>query len=210
MKTPLRLAVLQHHPAEGPGRIRSWARARGHELSLVSAWTGMAALPPADALLLLGGPANLDAAPDWLVQELALLRPWVREGRPVFAICLGAQILAQLLGGAVRPLPQAENGWHRVDFADGRRLWAQQWHEQGIALPDGCSATASSSLCAVQAFGRGRQRGLQFHPEWDPATVADLHQHFGADCPLAQAPEPDREAALAAWFEDELDDWLRA
>lgn len=210
MKPSLQLAVLQHHPAEGPGRLRAWARDRGHGLEVLPAWTGMRTLPEADALVLLGGPANLDAAPPWLEQELELLRPWVATGRPLFGICLGAQILAQLLGGQVRQMAAWETGWQPIAFEDGRSLQALQWHEQGMVLPAGWPIRARSPACPVQVFGQGRQRGVQFHPEWDAATVADLHQAFGADCPLPKVLDPVLDAAIAQWFEAELDHWVRA
>ena len=59
-----RIAVLQHHRAEGPGRIAAWARERGVGLELTFPEHAPSPEPGDgfDALILLGGPHSAIAS----------------------------------------------------------------------------------------------------------------------------------------------------
>jgi GMP synthase-like glutamine amidotransferase len=210
---PARIVVLQHHPAEGPGRLADWAAQRGHSLRVVQAW---ASNEPdidasADALVLLGGPWHLGEAPAWFLPEQRAVQAWVDTGRATLGICLGSQLLAQCLGGHVIPLAVPEAGWLPVQFDDGQALQVLHWHEQAVVLPRAAVRRARSAGCEVQAFEHGpTQRGLQFHPEWDAASVDRLNAAFGAASPLPREHDAARHAAVEAWFFAYLDDWMAA
>lgn len=208
-----RIAVLQHHPAEGPGRIAAWARARGIELELV--FPERTPPPGPDdgfgALILLGGPHSAIAAPAWLRAERAATARWLASGKPILGICLGAQILAQALGAAVRALPRPETGWTEVRFDDGRTQAFLQWHDDAFDLPPGARLRATSADCACQMFDHGPRRvGVQFHPEWDAGQVAALHQAFGSACPLPRLDDAVLQREASRWLEALLDDWAAA
>ncbi len=208
-----RIPVLQHHRAEGPGRIAAWARERG--IGLETLFTEHAASPEPgdgfDALVLLGGPHSAIAAPDWLCAERAAVGRWLASGKPMLGICLGAQILAQALGAEVRALPRPETGWTDVRFDDGRTRAFLQWHDDAFDLPRGARGRAASADCACQMFDHGPHRiGLQFHPEWDAAQVATLVEAFGSACPLPRVDDPARQHEAARWLDALLDDWAAA
>ena len=211
MSRALRLALFQHHPAEGPGRIAAWARARGHALDVIPLFAGAdaRACDTHDALVALGGPASVLAPPDWLRAEADMLRDWVAACRPVFAICLGAQLLAQAMGATVRPLPAPELGWTAIDLGDGRACEFLQWHSDAFTLPPGAIARAAGAAWPVQMFASpdGRRVGLQFHPEWTDADLRTLHAAFGRDCPLPPPGDAARQARVDAWFTAALDAW---
>ena len=211
--TPRRIAVLQHHAAEGPGRIATWARARGVELQLV--FPEHAPMPEPDdglgALILLGGPHSAIAPPGWLHAERAATARWLAAGKPVLGICLGAQILAQALGAEVRALPRPETGWTEVRFDDGRAQAFLQWHDDAFDLPPGARRRATSADCACQMFDHGPRRvGVQFHPEWDAAQVAALHRAFGSACPLPRHDEAALQQDAGRWLDALLDGWAAA
>jgi GMP synthase-like glutamine amidotransferase len=125
-----------------------------------------------------------DVAPE-LVGVRALLAEALAGEVPTLAICLGAQLMAQVGGGRVRVgVDGPEVGAALVakrDAADRDPLFGPlplspdvlQWHHDEIAeLPPGATLLASSPRYPHQAFRLGRRGyALQFHIETDPDTV---------------------------------------
>ncbi|MGF6109035.1 type 1 glutamine amidotransferase [Pseudomonas frederiksbergensis] len=203
------LNLIQHHPAEGPGAIAEWARLRGITLNVFRADLGQ--LPPmaAGPVILLGGPYESNAGPEWLEAERQWLATSLEQGASVFAICLGAQLLALSLGGNVRRMPHPETGWTALSLADGQTLNVLEWHEDAIDLPPGAQLLASSEACEQQMYRVGATRvGLQFHPEWNAESVILLNEHFGDESPLPR-DQDDRaaHAAVFEWLRGTLDQW---
>ncbi|MCW8278154.1 gamma-glutamyl-gamma-aminobutyrate hydrolase family protein [Pseudomonas sp. PCH199] len=206
------LNLIQHHPAEGPGAIATWAAARGVTLNIFRADLGqLPPISPAPAILL-GGPYESNAGPAWLEAERQWLAGNLKQGAPVFAICLGAQLLALSLGGNVRRMAQSETGWITVNFIDGQRLKVLEWHEDAIDLPLDAQLLASSTQCEQQMYRAGPTRvGLQFHPEWNAESVAVLNQHFANESPLPREPQDSADyAAVFDWLQVTLDQWWAA
>jgi GMP synthase (glutamine-hydrolysing) len=183
----MRIHSLEHQPEEGPAKIADWAAARGH--SLVRTALYAAEPPPAldtfDLLVIMGGGMNIYQHRDhpWLVEEKAFLRRAIDAGKPILGICLGAQLLADVLGGKVYQNPEKEIGWFPVSFTDRAGLFASfpekmnvmHWHGDTFDLPPGARLIASSEGCPQQAFVWGdRVVGLQFHLEMGAVNVADL------------------------------------
>lgn len=203
------LNLIQHHCAEGPGDIAAWAESRGLTLNLFRADLGQLPAVAATPVILLGGPYESNAGPAWLETERQWLAASLAEGAPVFAICLGAQLLALALGGGVRRMAQNETGWTGITFADGKTLKVLEWHEDAIDLPPHAQRLASSALCEQQMYSVGPTRvGLQFHPEWNAGSVAMLNAHFGEESPLPRGPQDSAaHASVYAWLQATLDDW---
>lgn len=183
----MRVHWIQHAPQEGLGCIAPWLAARGVEVTCSRPWLAepLPAAPDFDWLLVMGGPMNVyahDAHP-WLVPEKALIRAAIEAGRRVLGICLGAQLVADQLGGGVRGNGEREIGWFPVRLTEaGKRsplfageheeLLVFHWHGDTFALPPGAEHLACSAGCANQAFVWNRHvLGLQFHPE---VTAADV------------------------------------
>jgi GMP synthase-like glutamine amidotransferase len=206
------LNLIQHHPAEGPGAIAAWADARGVKLNVFRADLGQLPAASAAPVILLGGPYESNAGPAWLQAERQWLAQSLEQGAAVFAICLGAQLLALGLGGNVRRMERIETGWTCVTFIDGQRLKVLEWHEDAIDLPPAAQLLASSEQCAQQMYRVGPARvGLQFHPEWNAESVAVLNRHFAEESPLPRDPQ-DSAAYLAVfdWLQVTLDEWWAA
>lgn len=182
----LRILSLEHVAHEGPGRIASWAALRGHDLRSVSAAGDT--LPPADSvemLVIMGGPMNIYQHRDhpWLAEEKRFIAEATACGIPVLGICLGAQLLADVLGGKVLQNPVHELGWMPVRFLNRTGAFAafpdslcvMHWHGDTFTLPTGAVLAATNEACDHQAFiWQDRVVGLQFHPELDPAAVRAL------------------------------------
>jgi GMP synthase (glutamine-hydrolysing) len=127
------------------------------------------ALDPS-AIILSGGPASVHAkGSPKPVQEIFGL------GVPMLGICYGMQLMAQLLGGAVRPAKSREYDHAVVDIKnDGplfHRLGARQkvWMSHGDhvdKLPKGFKVLArTAASVAAMADEQRRFYALQFHPE---------------------------------------------
>ena len=101
-RKPMRIHYIQHVPFETPGRIETWARAQGHEFTGSHLYK-FDQLPEVDAfdwLVVMGGPMGAydEARFPWMAAEKRLIVQAVDRGRRVLGICLGAQLMAAVLG----------------------------------------------------------------------------------------------------------------
>jgi GMP synthase-like glutamine amidotransferase len=185
-----RALVVTHAPEEGPGLLATWLPDAGLDLDVVEPWRGdplPGRVEGHDALVVMGGPQQAydDSSAPWIAATKELLRAAVRDGTPVLAVCLGAQLLAEALGGRVEPGEEGpELGVRLVgrrDIATSDVLFQHlplsptvvQWHWDGIRdLPPGAVLLAASPRYPHQAFRVGdRAWGLQFHVETPPEMV---------------------------------------
>jgi GMP synthase (glutamine-hydrolysing) len=177
----VRVHYLQHVEYETPGSILEWAASRGFGVAGTRLHEGET-LPSAeefDWLVVMGGPMNVyeDEAHPWLPFEKALIDESVSRGKVVLGVCLGAQLIADVLGGRVTRNEAEEIGWFPVTLAApgsespvfGRlpeEFTALHWHGDTFGLPPGALHAAESAACVNQAFSWGdRVFGLQFHLE---------------------------------------------
>ena len=192
----MRVHVVQHVTFETPALIADWARERGHELTMSLALAEE--YPPCeeiDFLVVLGGPMDADdeVTSPWLCAEKHYIAKCIATGHEVLGVCLGAQIVAEVLGGKVRRNPEREIGWyevHKTASASGEPLFAEwpdslvagQWHGDTFDLPAGLETLYSSEACANQAFVFDRRVvGLQFHLEWSEESLAALVAECGSE-----------------------------
>lgn len=187
----MRLHVYQHAAFEGPALIAEWAAERGLPLVLHRLFDGEPPqLPmPDEALVVLGGPMGVHDEPSypWLVAEKAAIRKALTAGAPVLGICLGAQLLANVLGARVYRNVEREIGWFPVARAiQGLPLPEHftplHWHGDTFDLPEGAQALGSSMLTRHQGFvWRDQALALQFHLEATPAWLDGLIQHCSGE-----------------------------
>lgn len=187
----MRWHCLQHLPDEGPGYAAEWLVAHGHTLSFTRLFEPNPVFPPLadfDGLLVLGGAMSVHDEENfsWLRAEKAFLQQTLRAGKITLAICLGAQLVAQALGGEVRPNPEPEIGYWTVRFSAKAlahpllRGWPDKatvlhWHFDTFTVPPGALRVGMSAGCAAQGFVWGDGIiGLQFHPEMTEAMVEKL------------------------------------
>ena len=113
----------------------------------------------------------------WLKAEKWFVKQVIQAGKPVLGICLGAQIIAEVLGGTVSQGKEKEIGWFPISFSNefaeselGRRfpetMNVFHWHGETFSLPNGAKRIASSEVCENQGFIYNKNVvGLQFHLE---------------------------------------------
>jgi GMP synthase (glutamine-hydrolysing) len=104
--------------------------------------------------------------PKWIPDARQYIGRAATGGVPVFGICLGAQLLAQSLGGSVSVMPRPEIFWGNVEtestgFPDGPWI---VWHNDAFSIPPGATELAHTE-CASLAFRKGPHLGIQFHAE---------------------------------------------
>jgi GMP synthase (glutamine-hydrolysing) len=194
----MRILALVHQPDAPPGTYADVVRGAGAELAV---WdVSDAAEPPSppeafDGVIVLGGSAHPDQEDvhPWILAELDLLEELVRREVPTLGICLGAQLLARVLGAPVGPAGE-EVGFTEVGLTDdGRtdpllgglppRFEAFQWHRYGFGLPAGAVALARNEA-GLQAFRHGDGAwAVQFHPEVDEEIATAWAASEGTEAP---------------------------
>lgn len=193
-----RLLVLQHHPCESPGAILDWAVSRDCSITTTHLHRNDPLPDAADFLVVMGGPMNIyqDRDHPWLRAERSFLQSHIAAGKPAIGVCLGAQLLADALGGRVTQNPRVEIGWFPVEFTPEARarfpvlpatIEALHWHGDTFELPAGALRLATSAACANQGFlYDNRVLGLQFHPEMTRAVATKLVAECGAELTPAE------------------------
>jgi len=198
---------LQHVPFETPRAIFDWIRERGLSISGTRLFLNEALpndLP--DLLIIMGGPMGVhdEDRYAWMPAEKAFIQKTITRGTKILGICLGAQLLAELLGAEITKNPYKEIGWFPVRLTQEARahplfegfpqeFQAFHWHGETFTLPQGALPLAYSEACQNQAFlYQDRVLGLQFHLEMTPEGAAELLENSQEDLepgPYVQNPE---------------------
>lgn len=188
-----------------------------------------AATMSCDLLVVLGGPIGVGDAADYafIDEEIGLLRRRIRQGQPVFGVCLGAQLMASACGAPVYPASRPEIGWGSLSLTAAglasplkhldHANRVLHWHGDTFDLPPGCERLASSEVCINQAFSAGPHAlALQFHTEvsrqglerWLIGHVAELR---AKDISIARLREDTRQYADDAMRAGQamFGDWLK-
>jgi len=143
----------------------------------------------------MGGPMNVDEELKypWLAAEKRFIAEAISLGRPILGVCLGAQLLATVMGARVYPNLDREIGWFdifRTNAAERSELAGFlpekaevfHWHGDTFDMPAGAVHLARSAGCEHQAFvAQGRIVGLQFHLEVTADGAGRLVQNCRQD-----------------------------
>lgn len=190
----MRIHYLQHVPFEMPAYIAKWAHSKGHTFTGTHLYN-YEALPPVeqiDWLIIMGGPMNIyqETEYPWLAVEKQFIRAAIDAGKIVLGICLGAQLIADVLGGKVTKNPEAEIGWLPVTLNEAAcrlplfknfsvETLVFQWHNDTFStLGSGTECIAGSEACTHQAFiYQECVIGFQFHLESTAESILALLHH---------------------------------
>lgn len=195
MTEKLRIHYCQHVPFESCGAVAVWAAEEGHTLSRSALYAGEP-LPPLDVidmLVIMGGPMNIyeEGRYPWLGDEKRYIRAAIEADKYVLGICLGAQMIADVLGGSVFKNEEQEVGWFPVRVLNKTRenplrqlpdtFECFHWHGDTFSVPEGACHCAKSKVCRNQAFSYngGRTLALQFHLEMTQDGLARIYQECG-------------------------------
>ena len=126
--------------------------------------------------IILGGPIGVYETQDYpfLQNEIDLLKVRLEKNLPTLGICLGAQLIASVLGAKVSQGSCKEIGWSQLQFPSNdnnilsplTNTSVLHWHGDTFDLPENSTLLASSDLYPNQAFQLGTNiLALQFHIE---------------------------------------------
>lgn len=228
----MKIAIaIRHVHFEDLGTLGPLLHRRGYQVDYRDAGVRELHAPElekADLLVVLGAPigARDEKTYPFLTQELRLIEQRLELRRPLLGICLGAQLMARVLGAAVAPMGHKEIGFSPVALtvagsasplagltADTAVL---HWHGDQFAIPNGTESLASTPLCPHQAFAPGDSAmGLQFHLEADTQRIepwlighaAELSQ-AGVDPRVLRAQAKEHGPRLKATAEAVFNTWL--
>jgi len=217
-----KILLIVHQQTSNPGRVGQMLSDQGYALD-IRCPSQQEELPTTmenhEAVVIFGGPMSAnDSEMPFIRTELDWIPTALDSHKPFLGICLGAQLLARVLGATVAPHPEnkADIGYLPVvptlDGRDyfGRALNFYHWNREGFELPDGAVLLASGEAFVNQAFRYGEAAyGLQFHPEMTTDMI-DRWTTLGAEhltCPGAQSR--DEQMQKHALYEPAVEDWLK-
>jgi len=186
----LSIHTFMHVPFEGLGCIEQWISRNDHSLSYTHFYED-SKLPEPDEfdwLIVMGGPMGVydEAIYSWLAEEKECIKQAIENGKTVIGICLGSQLITEVLGAKVYPNKQKEIGWFNLQLTDkGKALPIVSgfqdefpvfhWHGDTFDLPAGSKRLFKSDITANQAFLYNEKvLGLQFHFEVTPETLLGM------------------------------------
>ena len=183
-----RVLLIQHEAFDPFGTLDPLLKREGIRIRYINFAREPDARPsldPYDALILMGGEMAVYESHlyEHIRVEMKLVEEALKRDIPVFGICLGAQIVAHVLGAKVALHPVREMGWHPVRLTSAGRVdpvlghfgseeFVFQSHQDSFEIPSGAEHLAESDLCSPQGFRFGRHvYGLQFHLEIHHPTI---------------------------------------
>ncbi|HVU31855.1 MAG TPA: type 1 glutamine amidotransferase [Opitutaceae bacterium] len=193
-----RVLAFQHAAPEHPGLIATALRAKNIAITCLRPDRGEplpASLGEFDGLVVMGGPQSVyeeDRYP-YLRAEKTLVREAITTSRPVLGVCLGSQIVAEVLGAHVWSSGQIEFGWRPVALSAEsaedpvlqhlpRVVVPLHWHGDVYNLPLGATPVGSSAQTPVQGFVWNRRcYAILFHLEITPEQLTEMARTFPDD-----------------------------
>ena len=171
-----------HVPFEGLGCIENWINTHNHSVTFTRFYENYRLPDPEeiDCLIVMGGPMGVydKAKYPWLQEEKQFIRKMIDSGKTLIGICLGSQLIAEVLGAKVYPNKQKEIGWFDIEQSDTdhpitagfeNRFPVFHWHGDTFDLPVGSHRLFRSDATENQAFlYKENVLGLQFHFEIIP------------------------------------------
>ncbi len=228
LKKPKILTVM-HQETSTPGRVGYYLELMGYEMVHCRPPLGDAlpeTLEDYAGAIVFGGPMSANDKEDFIAKEIKWMEVPLKENKPLFGVCLGAQMLSIHLGGEVKERKDkyAEIGYYPIEATQAGRTiterWPEQvyqWHKEGFSLPSDATLLAAGEEYPNQAFAYGENAyAVQFHSEvnyWMNNKWATKAAHRFV-LPGAQKRAQQLESRLMydkgvrEWLDDFLNHWV--
>lgn len=217
-----------HQEASTPGRVGMILEEMGYQIIACRHALGDPLPETLDdyvGSIIFGGPMSANDNEDFIKREIDWMSVPLKEEKPLFGICLGAQMLSKYLGGEVSPRTDeySEIGYYPIKSTKAGETmmnWPDhvyQWHTEGFTLPKDAVLLASGEEYPNQAYQYGKNAfGVQFHSEvthymMNKWTTKAAHRF---SLPGAQNREQQFEArpihdpAVRKWLVEFLGHWV--
>jgi|GEM_PF-91801 len=176
--------IVLHQAHSTPGHIGHWLTGNGYRLDIrrpALADDLPQSLQEHAGVIIFGGPMSANDNDEFLIRERRLIEIALKERKACLGVCLGGQLMAQVLGSRVYGdgRGRVEIGYFAIEPTPaGREIcdWPAamyQWHREGFDLPTGARLLAlSDGIFPNQAYVYGGNAvGIQFHPEITLAMI---------------------------------------
>lgn len=187
--------------------------------------------------LILGGPLSANDDYPALHQERSCIKEVIALGKPVFGVCLGAQMLAKALGGTVEPTGGYQFGLRKIyvtpegdadpAFSKIAIPLVPTLHGECFSIPPDATRLAEGFILCRDgryrrinmAFRYGNSYGFQFEPQltleelrvWDRELAGDYQLMGDQFDPAEEAARNLREfARYAPHYETQMREMLIA
>ncbi len=186
----MNIHYFQHVGFEDLAAIEQWLIQRGHHITCTRLFMDepLPEYESFDMLIVMGGPMGVKDEKEypWLLDEKIFLEEAIKKEKKILGICLGAQLLAEVMGARIFRNAHPEIGWFPVRLtpeASASPLFRGlpeeftpfHWHGDTFEVPEGAVRTSESDGCRNQSFTCGSNiMGLQFHIEMEEFSINNL------------------------------------
>lgn len=226
-----RAIVFQHDDDITLGNLEPVLRERGFDIHILDVTTvDVNALDPEDGdiVIVLGGEKaayDTEKYPH-LVHEMHFIKSRIEAEKPIFGVCLGAQLMAGALGGQNYKGAKPDLGYQDIQLTAAgltspirhvAGVGMLVWHSDHFTLPEEATLLGTSAAYPNEAFSIGDfALAVQFHPEvndemhevWTQGS-RELFAENGVDDDewraLGRIHNPPMQVASRAMFSEWLD-----
>lgn len=221
----MRIHYLQHVHYEGLGYIENWAVANGHSLTATKFYENpvIPHLQDFNLLIIMGGPMGVydESKHPWLKTEKELIAASIKADKTVIGICLGAQLIAAVLGAKIKKSPHKEIGFfpiHKTEEGKECNLLSDlpnpinafHWHGDMFEIPKNAKSFFKSVGCENQAFiYKDRVIGFQFHFETTAKSLKEMIENGRSELIMDKFVQTEKKIMSSAYKCTEANGYLK-